>query len=94
MRGEGGKFNSHDVPGGQETDSNSSNNEIKPAKMQNFGNLNNSSHNTGRVEPKSILPRGMSGQTNNQYSNSTSDSRGSHGIQGTGDNSVLSHLNL
>merc|ERR1711997_1014397 len=59
VRGEGGKFNSHDGPGGQETDSNSSSTDIKPAKMQNFGNLNNSSHTTGHTAPKSILPRGM-----------------------------------
>ena len=94
VRGEGGKFNSHDGPGGQETDSNSSSTDIKPAKMQNFGNLNNSSHSTGHTAPKSILPRGMNEQTNNQYTNNASDSGGSHAIQGSGNNSVLSHLNL
>merc|ERR1719422_1403751 len=90
VRGEGGKFNSHDGPGSQETDSNSSSTDIKPAKMQNFGNLNNSSHSTGHTAPKSILPRGMNEQTNNQYTNNASDSGGRHTIQGSGDNSVLS----
>jgi hypothetical protein len=91
VRGEGGKFNSHDLPGGQETDSNSTNSDHKPPKMPNYGGLE-PSHNVRMVEQKPILPRGMSHQTNNQYSNA-SDS-GGHSIQGTAANSVLSHLNL
>ena len=90
VRGEGGKFNSHDSPGGQETDSNSTNSDHKPPKMQNYGSLE-PSHNARMVEQKPILPRGMPHQTNNQYSNA-SDS-GGHSIQGAS-NSVLSHLNL
>ena len=88
VRGEGGKFNSHDTPG-QESDSAIA--DQKPPKMQNYGNMG-SSQNHRVVEQKPLLPRGMPHQSNNQYNNA-SDS-GGHGIQGSNDNTVLSHLSL
>ena len=63
----------------------------KPPKMQNYGTLA-SSHGGGLMDQKPILPRGIAHQSNNQYTN-VSDS-GGLGVQGTADNSVLSHLNL
>merc|ERR1712228_911560 len=84
VRGEGGKFNSHDTPG-QESDSAIA--DQKPPKMQNYGNMG-SSQNHREVEQKPLLPRGMPHQSNNQYNNA-SDS-GGHGIQGSNDNTVLS----
>ena len=90
VRGEGGKFNSHDVPGQESTESNSVMTDNKHAKVQNYGALNSS---RPMIEQKPLLPRGMPHhQSNNQYNNA-SDS-GGHGVQGTADNSVLSHLNL
>ena len=86
VRGEGGKFNSHDLPG-QETDTP----DHKPPKMQNFGNMQ-TSHNAGVVERKPILPRGMPHPSNNHYTNASDG--GGHGVQGANANSVLSHLNL
>ena len=88
VRGEGGKFNSHDLPG-QETDSNSAMTDHKSPKIQHYGTLGQS-HRGELIEQKPILPRGMSHQSNIQYNNA-SDS-GGHGVQGTADNSVLSHL--
>merc|ERR1712083_397010 len=88
VRGEGGKFNSHNTPG-QESDSAIA--DQKPPKMQNYGNMG-SSQNHRVVEQKPLLPRGMPHQSNNQYNNA-SDS-GGHGIQGSNDNTVLSHLSL
>lgn len=84
VRGEGGKFNSHDLPG-HETDTR----DHKPPKIQNYIDLQN---NAGVVERKPILPRGMPQPSNNQYTNVNDN--GGHVIQGANANSVLSHLNL
>merc|ERR1712020_602938 len=51
VRGEGGKFNSHDSPSGQDADSNSAHSDHKPPKMQNYG----SSQNHRVVEQKPLL---------------------------------------
>lgn len=73
VRGEGGKFNSHD--GVDSPDSKRS--------IQKYGNMDPS--NCGElIDHKPIV----SNQANNQYNNGS----GVHGAQGTGDNSVLSHL--